>query len=777
MTSVFHNTHKTSGWRFRRLNDETVYSIDLNEDSLREATGESTPTYDGVSRFLVEDFCKKVQNVKTPIIEWVSANANRPQNFMSFIVECDKLKNNPDKNSVRSARIPSGSRLRVYEMPNELLEKTFVVLILRQKLFDVRTNQMFKEFTILGVLPWQRQTEIVSNNETKTIGFDSVILNTNIASLTSKSLELLRNCNFSNVDLSLFGDEDVASTADCSMPTTEQLISFCIRWHVARKGKQPTFFQHVIGTAQQVHASELDEQLFGLTVKYFKNASAAQQLFANRKFFSSVVFLWNRNVIPIYNRLWMQRQFIDAIEYLIDKHVVSIGLAACTFFVRDTVVPSLAYFMPHVSVVEQTSQFLVVDFFSLSRCALQVNFYELVLKFDQHTLEGEQPMKIDAARLFIPLSSACRLVTAIYRAAMSKLISVEKFSTETSPNEEWLVDETVLPFKNTDIYAASRTVRYDDFPINGQVCRKLSTSSNSTSQSADVLKIALSSCNLPQEFGLLDSRSGDTNNDDDNDPEVSIPLRNSNAVIRVSRHSIDEVCSSSVPDMEDLVDRLQENPCMNLHRNNAIPLCARTKSSVFVNTSDQYLLYNDRFFLYKFFASLELHNVSHNDIVEFMLKNSSAGVVEKKHRRELDAMPRNAINWRRKNAHEGNEQFNENEEEHSSVSRSLGSCYTIAARGFCPYTKMAQREEGADAAFAALMKKIDHPLKDNLPALQRIAASTRNTGNIKAGCMQEYVEMRTSQNSSILPKAHPDLTFDRPKHYVLACAEYHDRAS
>lgn len=152
MTSVFHNTHKTSGWRFRRLNDETVYSIDFNEDSLREATGESTPTYDGVSRFLVEHFCKKVQNVKTPIIEWISANANRPQHFMSFIVECDKLKNNPDKNSVRSARIPSGSRLRIYEMPNELPEKTFVVLILRQKLFDVRTNQIFKEFTILGVL-------------------------------------------------------------------------------------------------------------------------------------------------------------------------------------------------------------------------------------------------------------------------------------------------------------------------------------------------------------------------------------------------------------------------------------------------------------------------------------------------------------------------------------------------------------------------------------------------------------------------------------------------
>ena len=795
MSNLLHKTVKTSGWRFRRLNGVAVYSVDHNKDSWREFSANPNPTIGEIVDLLVEDFCKRVQTVVTPVTQWINDNPMMPYYLRTFKVECDKLKNDPDKNSVRNAKIPLGTKLKIVGSADRISELTFNVLVLSQRLTDIRSNENFTEYTILGVLPWHRTGDISTVNNEMFVPIESIVLNSEISTLAQDSLAALKDCRFPKIRILPFGDDGVYKRRSNSddddnnseeeeevgddQPTAEQLLSFCIRWHVARKGKANSFFEQVIGSSQQSAAKELDDQLFGLTVKYFKETPASEQLFSNRKFFSTIVALWNKNIMPLHNRVWMQRQFSDAIDYIVLEKVISLGSAARLLFVKDVVVSALEYFMPQIVIIRPVvKDFLVIDFFSLGQCSMKLNVCEIVRKFDVNILDSEQPFKIVKGHVYIPISSACRLFGSIMRAAMSRMLNHPDLDVKRQEKDEWLIDDTVMPLRNTDLYVARRTVRYDDFPVDGKVSKNISVSVNSTSQHVDLKREAIAAYNLPEAFGLSDNNISD---DGIVDPNASIPLRNSSAVVRVSQSSLNDMCSVSMPDIEDLGNSLQQNPCMSLHNNNAIPLCARSRTSVLVNTSNEYLMWEDRWFLHKFFMSLDLPYVTHEAIAEFMLKNSTTPPLYKKHIREINEFPIRHDKYVRKNianrAAGSDSNMEQDEYSTSSGSTYLGKCISKYTKGCCPFTKMADGEIDADAKFKQLLVKIQHPLAGKNEAIQRIVDATKRTKNINAGCMQEYVETRNLINNQVVPKAHPDLKFDRPKHYVLACAEYLNRST
>lgn len=771
MSTLLHKTVKTSGWRFRRVNGESVYSVDHNDDSLREIASCEEPKVDQIVNLLTKDFCNRVRTVVSPVSQWIDENTASASYLRVFKVTCDKLKNEPDKNSVRQAKIPPGSKLKIFGKRDRFADPTFNVLVLEQRLTDLRTSRNFSEFTIFGVLPWFRTADIETKNGEMFVPIESVILNCDVSGMSRESLRLLNDCRLPKYLIVPFGKDGAFcydENDDGSRPTAEQLVSFCIRWHVARKSKTNSFFEHVVDSSQKTATKELDAQMYSRTVKYFKERCAAEALFSNASFFATVVELWNKNLMSINNRVWMQRQFVDALEFLVDAQVLQLGRAARLLFANDVVVSTLSYFMPQVvvGVPPVQNDFFVIDFFSLHNVSLKVDICDLARKFDAELFEIERPFKIESGKLLVPLSTACRFVCCIVRAAMIRLLNETEFKSDAQHNEEWLIDSTVMPLRNTDVYAKQRTTRYDDFPVDGKVSKPINLSVQSTSFSTE----AITACNLPELFGLVDN-----NVDLDGshvDPNSSIPLKSSAAMIRVSQNSLNDACSASLPDIEDLGNSLQQNPCINLHNNNTLPLCARKRTSVLVNTSDKYLMFDDRWFVHKFFMSLDLPHVTHDAIVEFMLKNSTDESLKKKHRVEIDAFPKRHDKYLQKKA--SREQ--QGDFATPSASSYLGKCHSEYTKKHCPLANLTSGFADAENEFKQLLKDMQHPLALKNDAIQRIIDATKRTKSITTGCMQEYIETRSIVNEHVEAKPHPDLTFERPKHYVLACADHLNRS-
>jgi len=754
---------RTSGWRFRYFNKFRVYSIDHNFD--RSMNGEE----------LVNDFVARA-SCKTPIHEWFKDNPFSAENLCVFYVSCDALTFHEELSVRFSTTESKNSPLRLLTTKSNQNEFSLNVVVLRQGFCDRRIGDEFYEYTILGVVQREKFSSITVADVTL-IG-ESHTLDSNMR----KSLSDLR---LPRVNITPFGSESVP----VKMETLEEnrLISFFIRWHAARRSTRTnSFFDKVIGATQLKSSEEFDSQLFNHTVKFFSDSSAAESLLGDQSLLNKLLTTWNNNLVTLPHRIWMVRQLCDAIDYCIENHVVARGATARRFFVRKTLLPAFAFLAPQIDVVKVTSNSVEIDFCSPALCFLQFNINTSLSKYK--SLPGEaKSVSVEGGNLVVPMSVACRLFVDLYRCALEKIASTTLV--EFAKNEAMLlVDESVLPVNGTDVYKRVRTVRYDDYPIEGYFHKLImstnsmsaasSAASTSTAQQQQVPE-AFRTFNLPIECGMVEADASESTVST-TDSGASIPLYKSGSFISVSRGALHDVCSNQpIVDIEDIaVDGAEkvtdeENACMNLYKNHALPLCVRQLTRKYVETSE-YLLFEPRGFVYRFFNSLKMEDVTHEKIREFMLLNSTEAAVRTKHAYEINSLPKSFAKWESKMVRERVEKGETEEHAKKEVS-CFGGCSKHIKDGMCPYQRSSLSLAGADDELRKKIKEANNLLKNDDDAIDRIIGELKRTKIPQVGCLQEYAETRRKINIDVEPKVPSDLSFTKPKHYVYACADHKQR--
>lgn len=736
MTELSAKPNQTFMWRCRYINEHRAYSIDLDRQAftnfLNTLPDKGWPT---VFRAIVVDFALR-SAYKTPIQDFFAKNVDAEWCMAVFGAkgreEPNKFKVEPAVRGIRKLSIkPNAQFSLIY--PNTSVERGFNVLVL-QVPFQNKNGDVLNEFIIVGI----------AKRIEDTVSFGSLTINRDISQTSESDIAALRRNLFR---LQPFGEENIPLENDTAFD--ERVLSFCVRWHICRHGKRTnSLFDQVVGAAQ---VEETDAQLFHKTVRYFTSGAASDEIFSNRQFLKKLFFLWQNNCVPLHTRIWMSNQIVAAVEYYIDHHVVNQNMAKRYLFVRETMLSAFAYFMPQLVVYETTPLETVIDFCSPAVCALQFRFNTFIDKQKINEAAGERRVYVEAGRQHIPNSAICRLFVPMLKAALEQISTTVSISPGAEP--QWLVDETVVPIQGTDFYSSSRTIRYDDFPVDGYLYRRLNMT--------PAIASASHGRNLAEEFAM-------TRNQEEIEirKSQSIPIRRSTTSLSVSRESLHSICSiSSMPAIEEIGSIIEQNACLKLHKNYAIPMCARQRTFDYVDTASEYNGYEDRNFTYRFFASLDLEEVNHNTIAEFMLVHTPK---DRNHKDEIKRFPMSLAKMRAGQAAERQQKYGETPEQAESKV-SLMSCRGNCDKKFCPYAATASGVAGADEELARNLKKLSPLLRNDDAAVAKIVEQTKKSGFAQRGCMQEFIETRKKLNISF--EENTDITFYQPRHYVYACAQ------
>lgn len=766
MTEVsFPETFKTSGWRYRYCNRTKVYSIDHDDDYFSK----QQISNDDVGRTIVNEFVRNA-SCNTAIHEWCRNNPFVAEHLCVGLVACDSL-TYEEKHSVRNITSRGKDcelRLLSKFEPSEF---SFNVLVLRIDFCDRLTRKHFFEYCVLGV---------IARRNASTITLSEVLLTCENNQMDAASRKALADLRLPRVNIRPFGSE-TASTADTA--EENRLISFFVRWHVARKSpRENTFYDKVIGAPPLKSAEEFDAQLFSHTVKYFVDCSAAEWMLSCQDLPNKLLAMWNNNQVSLQRRSWMIRQLCDAVDYCIEHHVVARGQTAMRFFVKNTLLPALAFFTPQISVQKTTATTIDIDFCSPSRSSLQFRINNVLTKYKPLLQSGEpQHVFVDNGNLVIPTSVACRMFVDVFKCALDKLAATTAVDYGRRQSV-WLVDDTVMPVQGGDLYVRNRTTRYDDYPVGG-FYYKLITSSNNMSNAAtnDPLAEAFKIFNLPVEAEMANSENSKSTVSA-TESGASIPLYKSGSYLSVSRDALHDVCSNQTTvDIEDIATTEtkqnsaidDENPCTTLHNNYALPLCVRVHTQQYVETN-QHLLYKQRWFVYRFFESLHMDDITHEKITEFMLVNSTSAELRSRHKREIDAFPKSLKKWTDKQIQDRIDK-GETEDKAKQDASCFGGCRKQIEDKICPYYRVATLTAEAEEELRKMLKSTNSLLKTDDEAIDRIIAQLKRTKISQVGCLQEYVETRRKINIDVEPKTASDLSISKPKHYVYACADFKQR--
>lgn len=732
---------QTFVWRGRYINEHRVFSADFDPSTMKTFIGNLPNNLAStVMHAIVVDFARRAA-FNTPIQHWFANTPNAESALRVFGVkapeESYKFKIEPEQRRTRKLSVkPTAQFPLIYQ---QSLTATGLNVVLLRLPFSNDGNGVLNEFIVVGIIDEQKGD---------TVEFGHVLVNRDAGNFLESERALLRRHQFV---MTPFGDESVLPAPDVEFD--ERVLSFCIRWHVARRGKRTeSLFSHAVGASQLKQSDELACQLFQTTHRYFKQACAATELFANRAFLKKIFFLWVNNCLAPHRRVWMIHQIVDAVEYYVDTFVVNHSATKREAFFRATLLPALSYFMPRV-VVCDTSRELVVEFCSPATCALQFGWNAIINSHEPKFSDKENAVRIFEGRQYVPISIACRLFAPMLRCALDHMST----AVSVLPNAEpaWLVDETVMPMRGSDYYTSPRTVRYDDYPIDGFLHRRMSASTSNSAATA---------VNLADEFGL--SRTED---EIENGKAQSIPIRRSTQSLIVSRDSLHAVCS--MPAIEELGSLVDRNPCVTMHKNHALPLCARQYTYDYIDTPNAYSKFDDRYFVYRFFASLEMDDVTHEKISEFMLVHTPKG---KNHKREIDNFPRSVAKLRSKQIAERQQQYGETEEQATERSV-IVSCKANCKKGVCPYAATAEGRVGAAEELERKLKMLNTVVAPDAEAVARIVGQTKTAHTAERGCMQEFLETRRKLDVEFDEKI--SLAFYQPRHYVYASAQSFNKST
>ena len=764
MTSQVASATRTRGWRFRRINGQKYYSIDVDSTIGFEA--------------LLDEFLEKVTAV-TPLNIWSRDNPwRRTARRCLFAANPPCLANHSEERSVRNCdlRVSDSTRLDLYEPVQLEPAPQLGVVVACLPFTDRRTNEQFIECVVLGLLPWFVVARWLKPSSS--VALDDLILNREAHTTTAERKALAR-CMVPRLRIVPFDESD----PNAAPISDDQFVSFLLRWHVARKGRLPVSFFSLVtaegsggaggggGGGGYNQNEELDAQLFDTTVRYFTEASASEALFGNRNLLQALANLWLVNGVPKETRGWMTRQLAGALKYAVDRHVVERGEAARLLLCRETVLP----FMNWLS--DSAFDFRLdaagdgrvsLRFFAMaggSACLDQSDFLR----------DCQQFITFDDGRLSMSLTTAC---TMFVNCVAKTLQSLDEHCETPEAKAQctgarWLVDSTVLPMRGGDTYKNVRTTRYDDYPQSGIVMRNLGHAAARAQSSTSPVPEALRVYNLPIESGLGELEAAAARQQQLMHSSASIPLRGSRSRMAVSSEALHDVCSNvALDDIEDTGYLVARNPALALFENYALPMCARPLAGVLATTSDQRLKYKQRQFLYYFLSSLRLPDLDDEAIEEFMLANSGEKRAEHaaEHRQLRKSSAKFVASRVQQMVAEGTRE--ELAKERASC---LGSCSSAKTGESCPYAKA----NTDPARLRALLVENNRLVALDPAAIDRIvavaAAQNAAPGRAERACMQEFVETRRRLDIRIEPLAEPETMLTHPRHYVYASAEHAHR--
>ena len=725
----------TRGWRHRLVNGRGVFALDLTRDGFAALCGNDA-TLDATLRLLARDFVARFQAFRTPLHDWLdAANPYADRQLRVGLLDNDGASlQHSESRSVRSVSVPTRQRLRLLAPAPAFEQTTFNLLFIRLKFVDLRANTVFNEYIIAGVLLGGGAT----------FEFGDLVPNCDVARLTQPERQALLDRRLPTFLIEPFGD-DVDDEAALS---NEQLLSFCVRWHVTRKGG--SLFRHVTQDA----SAELNAQLLARTVRFFPNSSVAVALLGNRRLLPSVARVCNALDLSPPQRAWLARQLGDAVAYSVTHHVVARGPAACALFFETVVRPALAFFVPLLVVRRDSVAAAKIEVASLCRSALQL---DLLREFERHkpiAKHGEAPHSIENGFLRIPLSTACHLFASVFQQAVDLVAHVQAVAAAAQTQGMTAQLAAALPLPGGDIYAERRPTTLDDYPIGG-------VDYNLCHGSADELFAK----SLPERHGLVPTaevlalrRSSST-----------VPIRKSSSVIAVSAGALFDVCSSV--DIEDLGAVAPKNSVAALLERRALPLCARSLASVYRDTGE-YNNFGDRGFLYRFLVSLKMPEIDHDAIAEVMLVNTADRKL-REHTEELKRLrtstTRFLANCVAKNREKGLDQ------QTAEAEASCGSsCATTAKNGRCPYRDVAANTIGSERRLEELLRRLDPELRDDEVA--RVVTTARQSRSAETTCRQEFIETRRRINPRVEPFTDDGAIFTHGRHYVYASADHWQRA-
>jgi len=735
-------------WRHRLVNNFTVFSIDHSKESRERAHRGCTTTL-ALVQALTRDFLQRVPT-RTLLHAWAENNAFLDSNLQFHVVTSDSfsrgvLAHEPEQKSVRSLRVSDTIQLpaKMGELPRDACLTVVFLCVAFQSRGD--NAIAFNEFILLGVMP----SNGARYSPRPTLA-DNITLNMALDRLSAASKTFLRQLYLPRVRVAAFTKQ----SADGSI-TDEQIASFCIRWHIARRGRSTgNLFQQVVGGTQK---DEVVAHLTSKTARYFTQAPASSVLFDNDTLPCSVVRFWQANTTSRPVRVWMARQLADALTYLVDEFVVKCSRLARTLFFDTSVRPFLAFYAPHLVLERRGDTSVSVDWASQALSRVHVDLHKLAETHPPLQADGEKPLAYIDGKLVLPLSTACRMFAATFREVIMVLIDAASAGDSTMPTHpRTVVGESAFPIDGGDLYAEVRDMRLDDYPLDGVVYR-----TTAAMNGGDVS--SLSFHNLPASNGMVKLVDANNGGGAAGESGPAIPLRQSTQMIKVSGEALHSMCSNV--DIEDLGDVVvvEENPVALLHRRHALPLCVRqyTHGMVDGNTHANHAARN---YLYRFLVSLKLADVDAEKIREFLMLNT-----EPARRREYVALIG------------GLEKFYLRSRTESNGGRQIMTTCSKNAEEKkdgvypCPYSGVERNLPGAEAQLSALIARVNPLLAGDADALQRIVTAAR-TSRARAGCMQEFVETRRKLNAETPALADQAQTIARPCHYVYASAEHSKRS-
>jgi len=798
-------TKKGACWCYRLVNGVQVYSIDLTHDALIELVDPTQAQIETeCARAMFASLLERCA-VETVLHRWTRDNPFAAQRTRYAL-----LVNNAHTNLFtheREARgaVRSMNAARNVRLPmvcggggdNNKTERTYTstVVVLQQRFASpAHQGEVFNEFVVLGLVPW------FVNNTAGGIELSDVLLNTRFDGMSTAQRALYERCQLPRVNLRTFGANE---RVECM---AERLLSFCVRWHVARHSPAATaaassnasLFQTVMASAAASSGgvrAELERQLFNATRRYTTPASEA--IFAHPATLFNLHALWVDAALAPPARRWMARQLSDAVQTLVRVAVIERGETAMQVFCDECLLPALAFFVPQYRATRRGAACVGVDFYSVANSPLNVDFERL---FKAHPpLRGEPPPTLADGCDVLPLSVACHLYSYVFAAALEHLASAPDTVSGTRVDREHLVDDTVLPVNGRDLYRTPRTTRFDDVPLGSVLLDARAAALKQSDFLLDPEVLAMLQAGLPVAAHMV------LGADDDAlshrlTHSMSIPLRHSRQFLVVSQSALHDICSqpatevtATTVDIEDAVPsaptsqmrtrsvsgREPSNLVVLLHQRYALPLCARRLTAKFVDERT-HVGYRERDFLYRFLRSLNLPDLTHDEITAFITMNSRTPSEDKrtKHRKHcvdlrkfsekmLERQVRNRV------------ASGASEADASAAASCLGNCSTQAKAGFCPFASAAGGGGGNASATAfdaaalrTLLARVNLVLRNDAAALERVVAAASGGAWPRAACRQEFTETRR----------HIDVAFDevdidiqRPAQYMAASAQHAEK--
>jgi len=768
----------SGSWRYRLVNGVAVYSIDHSKQT-SDKEFSKCPTIIATLSQLTENFLAKMTLV-THVHEWMRDNAYTRSHLKYMLISANNLaslEHLPEQRSVRALTLKVDEPL-VPSLYEHVTDVSLTVVYLRAGFTDRRSGEIFMEYILLGVLPYAQFSERPT--------LSGMILNTASPKWRRPEQLIMQTCRLPSVRLAAYADGVAADTAF----SDEQLLSFCVRWHVARVGRQrrgagTRFIETIV--ASTTHEEAL-AQLFSCSVRFFRVQPAAVVLFGNDTLLVNLLRMWASHGVSVEHRSWMARQLADAVAFIVDACVVRCSRAARQLFFDDTVLPALKFFMPHLRIVRVDAVTVRVQQHSQALSRVCVDLHKILEAHPPLANEGEQPLTYTPGFLTVPLSTGCFLYAEAFAKTLQLLATdasslvTAALALTTTP-----IETSVFPLRGAggEKYASVRVTRLDDFPLNGSVFKMARALSGPPSARSDE-PAALLGFDLPGNFGMNDAEKNNT--DKLSASSQSIPLRHSSAVIPVSNEALHNLCSNSATDIEDLGDAVvatvaaavpaKENAVAVLHRRFALPLCARRYTHIALETK-KHLEFAQRNFLYRFLSSLRMADIDYESIAEFLMMNTEPHR-SREYVKEIDGL--------RKFTEKSLEQRVQKKissgasREHAVASVScMCACKSNASEKKnneypCPYANTALGTvAGSDEKLTTLLAETNSLLKDDRAAIERIVNLARTSHSVTSACLHEFTETQRKLDAQIPALAAPTATIFRPVHYVYSAAKHTER--